>query len=65
MANEKEVESIDIQRRKCRFPAENYLKTSKVYSYPACLLECQREIHLKICNCTHHLMPFVSKFLIT
>ncbi|XP_031333865.1 sodium channel protein Nach-like [Photinus pyralis] len=55
--NEPEVESLSIEKRNCRYPNENYLQTSKVYSYPACIIQCLKNIHLNSCNCTHHLMP--------
>ncbi|KAF5302732.1 hypothetical protein FQR65_LT08474 [Abscondita terminalis] len=55
--NEPDVESLSPDVRQCRFPKENYLTTSKMYSYPACIMECLQKLHLQSCNCTHHLMP--------
>lgn len=62
--NEPEVKNIAIKHRKCRFPEENYLTVQKYYSYMGCIVEEKKKAHYKMCNCTHHLMPNPSKYIL-
>lgn len=61
MVNDHSVEDISIELRKCRFSWERshqrYRQLYKFYSHSTCAIECSREIQLRLCNCTHHLMP--------
>ncbi|KAK4883497.1 hypothetical protein RN001_006816 [Aquatica leii] len=59
--NEPEIINLKPHIRRCRFPSENYLTTARVYSYPACIMECLQTLHIEACNCTHHLMPGVQE----
>lgn len=55
--SEPDVQDIEISRRKCRFADENNLDVATKYSIEACNLQCQKEAHLLLYNCTHHYMP--------
>lgn len=61
MVNDQSVKDISINYRKCRFPWElnnlNDLHYYKYYSHSTCTVECSMNIQLRLCNCTHHLMP--------
>ncbi|KAF7280154.1 hypothetical protein GWI33_006330 [Rhynchophorus ferrugineus] len=57
--NSKQVHSLSVENRECRFPEElpvNF-KVHKLYSYSTCMVQCHAENHIRLCNCTHHLMP--------
>lgn len=58
--NEPEVKSLSISQRDCRFPDENILTVTSVYSYSACVTECRMREQLRTCNCTSHLMPYTG-----
>jgi len=57
ISNEDEVRSVDISKRSCRFYDENYMDFYPVYSTSACLINCRKELQLKLCNCTSYFMP--------
>lgn len=61
--NDKEVSSLSVEKRGCRFPMEtpSDLKVHKLYSYSACVVQCHADAHMRLCNCTHHLMPNTPK----
>ncbi|ENN81481.1 hypothetical protein D910_09425, partial [Dendroctonus ponderosae] len=56
----KQVKSLNIHQRKCRFAEENYLDVINSYSYSACLMQCRKDAQLRKCGCAHHLMPNLS-----
>lgn len=58
---EPDVRQIEVERRKCRFPDENYLDVAKLYTFESCKLQCQKNEHMSLYNCTHLYMPFASK----
>lgn len=60
--NDANVKNVAIEKRGCRFPSEvpETFQLHKYYSYSTCIVECHFEAHLKICNCSHHLMPNVK-----
>lgn len=57
ISNQEEVHAVDIPKRNCRFHDENYMDVYPVYSVPACLVNCRRNLQLKLCNCTSFYMP--------
>ncbi|CAG9764960.1 unnamed protein product [Ceutorhynchus assimilis] len=61
--NDQTIVNVPIKKRECRFPKEvpHYLKVHKLYSYSTCMVQCHAKYHLKMCNCTHHFMPYYSK----
>lgn len=56
-----QVQDVPISQRKCQFSWERnkvpYPMIYSQYSHSTCAIECSIEIQLKLCNCTHHLMP--------
>lgn len=60
MTNNEQVKFIDVERRGCRYPDENFLKVSKYYSYSFCTLEHLYDVEMKLCGCVLHLMPGAS-----
>ncbi|XP_046677389.1 acid-sensing ion channel 4, partial [Homalodisca vitripennis] len=61
--NEPEVRQLTISQRGCRFPDENDLTVSTMYSYSACVTQCRLVEQLKNCNCSSHLMPYTEDAL--
>ncbi|XP_066249583.1 sodium channel protein Nach-like [Euwallacea similis] len=63
IVNDNKVIQVPIHKRKCRYPWEvpASLKVHKFYSYSTCLVQCHADNHLKLCNCTHHHMPYYNK----
>lgn len=63
--NDKEVKRLSVEKRGCRYPIETPegMYVHKLYSYSACVVQCHLDAHLKLCNCTHHLMPNVDQKL--
>ncbi|XP_030761597.1 sodium channel protein Nach-like [Sitophilus oryzae] len=61
--NDENVKSLSIEKRECRFPWEvpDSLKVHKWYSYSTCMVQCHADNHIRLCNCTHHLMPVYNK----
>ncbi|XP_021916966.1 sodium channel protein Nach isoform X2 [Zootermopsis nevadensis] len=57
ISNQEEVHDVDIPKRSCRFPNENYINIYPVYSVSACLVNCRRNLQLQLCNCTSYYMP--------
>ncbi|BES96242.1 Amiloride-sensitive sodium channel [Nesidiocoris tenuis] len=57
LRNAPEVRQLSVNRRKCRFPDENDLKSADFYSYSACILDCRRKAQMYLCNCTSHFTP--------
>lgn len=55
------MRDVAIENRKCRYSDENTLEVYKRYSYSACIVQCRKDAMLRICNCTHHLMPNTGK----
>lgn len=55
--NQPEVKDVSIEQRNCRFMDESDLDVYSYYSYSACCVQCRKDAQLKICNCTHHLIP--------
>ncbi|KAJ8943010.1 hypothetical protein NQ318_008328 [Aromia moschata] len=57
--NDQNVKHLPVNKRACKFPWENDgLLVHEYYSYSSCVVQCHAENHIKLCNCTHHLMPF-------
>ncbi|XP_037039516.1 sodium channel protein Nach isoform X2 [Bradysia coprophila] len=56
--NDKGVQAIDRNTRKCIFPSEQFKSSYKYYSYSTCVTECLKDAQLKVCNCTHHNMIY-------
>ncbi|CAG9857939.1 unnamed protein product [Phyllotreta striolata] len=60
--NDANVQNVPIYKRGCKFPWENDgLLVHQYYSYSTCIVQCHVDNHLKLCNCTHHLMPYYNK----
>ncbi|XP_019754664.2 sodium channel protein Nach [Dendroctonus ponderosae] len=61
--NDARIIELPLWKRKCRFPWElpNNLRVHRLYSYSTCLVQCHADNHFRICNCTHHLMPYYNK----
>ncbi|XP_072396345.1 sodium channel protein Nach-like [Diabrotica undecimpunctata] len=60
--NDENVKNVPVYKRGCKFPWENeHINVHKYYSYSTCVVQCHAENHVKLCNCTHHLMPFYNK----
>lgn len=61
MTNESAVAAVALHRRMCRFLGElanvGVEALYDVYSHSTCTVECSRRAQLRLCNCTHHLMP--------
>lgn len=55
--NQPEVKDVSIEQRNCRFMEESDLEVYSYYSYSACSVQCRKDAQLKICNCSHHLIP--------
>ncbi|XP_021942802.1 pickpocket protein 28-like isoform X2 [Zootermopsis nevadensis] len=49
-----EAQALSIKQRKCRFPDENDLRTSPVYTFNFCRMECRRRIAWRKCKCIPH-----------
>nr|CAI5832737.1 unnamed protein product [Callosobruchus analis] len=65
ISNEDEIKNINVEKRGCKFPWENEgVLVHKHYSYSTCVVQCHAENHIRLCNCTHHLMPHYSKIKI-
>lgn len=62
ISNQEEVHDVDIPKRSCRFPNENYINIYPVYSVSACLVNCRRNLQLQLCNCTSYYMPNGGRF---
>ncbi|GLV31108.1 pickpocket 13 [Carabus blaptoides fortunei] len=56
-----DVRQVQVARRKCRFPDENYLDVAKLYSFGSCKLQCQKNEHMSLYNCTHLYMPYAKQ----
>lgn len=69
MSNEPAVANIHRQRRRCRFPWEGRADDDgdadgrfyRYYSPSTCSVECASRAQMRLCNCTHHLMPMPRK----
>nr|CAI5832738.1 unnamed protein product [Callosobruchus analis] len=62
ISNEDEIKNINVEKRGCKFPWENEgVLVHKHYSYSTCVVQCHAENHIRLCNCTHHLMPHYNK----
>lgn len=46
-----EAAQLSIAQRRCRFPHENNLKHSSIYTYNMCKIECRIKLCLKYCQC--------------
>lgn len=61
MTNEAAVRRVPLHRRRCRFLGElTHAGVDRLYgvhSHSTCTVECSRLAQLRLCNCTHHLMP--------
>jgi hypothetical protein len=49
-----EAHKMSIQQRKCRYPDENNLRISPVYTFNFCQMECRMRIARQKCNCIPH-----------
>ena len=49
-----EARTLRIEQRKCRFPDENNLRISPVYTFNFCRMECRMRIARKKCDCIPH-----------
>jgi hypothetical protein len=49
-----EARELSIQQRKCRYPDENNLRISPVYTFNFCQMECRMKIARQKCNCIPH-----------
>ena len=49
-----EARALSIQQRKCRYPDENNLRISPVYTFNFCQMECRMRIARQKCGCTPH-----------
>ncbi|CAH0551589.1 unnamed protein product [Brassicogethes aeneus] len=60
--NDENVKFLSVENRGCRFPWEKppELIVHKYYSYSTCVVQCHADSHIKLCNCTHHLMPVLK-----
>ncbi|KAJ8971225.1 hypothetical protein NQ317_008814 [Molorchus minor] len=60
--NDDKVKHLPVQKRECKFPWEtDGLLVHEYYSYSTCVVQCHAENHIRLCNCTHHLMPYYNK----
>lgn len=57
-----QVLQMDINKRECYLPDENFLKYFKFYTVSNCQLECLTNLTLKNCGCVLFYMP--SRYLI-
>lgn len=61
MVNDQSVQDVPIEYRKCLFAWEranvNFQSMYEFYSHSTCSIECLLQVHMELCNCTHHLMP--------
>ncbi|XP_069704784.1 sodium channel protein Nach-like [Periplaneta americana] len=48
------LHSLGISQRKCVFSYENKLSVSPWYSQSMCLLQCRRDLAVKLCGCSPH-----------
>ncbi|KAJ4439797.1 hypothetical protein ANN_07925 [Periplaneta americana] len=48
------LHDLSISQRKCLFPYENPLTVSKRYTRNMCLMQCRRELAVKLCGCSPH-----------
>lgn len=55
--NDPRISSLSISQRGCILPQENPLRMYKLYSYSACIAECQTKAQLQLCGCVHHYTP--------
>ncbi|KAG5670156.1 hypothetical protein PVAND_000437 [Polypedilum vanderplanki] len=56
--NDDTVHTIPISQRRCRFSHENEPNALyDLYSFSTCQTNCYNLAQVKLCNCTHHLMP--------
>lgn len=54
--------TIPISQRRCRFSWENDRDAVyDLYSFSTCQTNCYNKAQVKLCNCTHHLMPRNSR----
>lgn len=51
------MREVSVSQRNCRYGEDNYLNVYRHYSYSACSVQCRKDAQLRLCNCTHHLMP--------
>ncbi|XP_060526286.1 sodium channel protein Nach-like [Cylas formicarius] len=61
--NDETLRKLTIRQRRCRFPWENpkNVIVHKFYSYSTCIVQCHADNQIRLCNCTHHLMPVYNK----
>ncbi|KAJ8942065.1 hypothetical protein NQ314_010173 [Rhamnusium bicolor] len=60
--NDENVKHLPVRKRECKFPWENDgLVVHNYYSYSTCVVQCHAENHIRLCNCTHHLMPVYNR----
>lgn len=59
VTSDNDVEQVSPAVRNCRFPFEKpeELKAYSMYSYSSCIVQCHIDAQIRLCNCTHHLMP--------
>lgn len=58
--NEKGVRDVSVEQRNCRYgeeAKEAHIDLYPYYSYSTCSVQCRADAQLRLCNCTHHLMP--------
>jgi hypothetical protein len=49
-----EARELDVHQRKCRFPEDNNLRISPVYTFNFCQMECRMKIARGFCGCVPH-----------
>jgi len=49
-----EAREMSIQQRKCRYPDENNLRISPIYTFNFCQMECRMKIARQKCDCIPH-----------
>ncbi|XP_017780794.1 PREDICTED: sodium channel protein Nach-like [Nicrophorus vespilloides] len=59
--NDDRVKTIPPDVRGCMFPEESQLMYSKVFSYPACVIDHIGTYQMKTCGCTQYLMPVAAR----
>ena len=50
----REARALSIEQRKCRYPEENNLRISPVYTFNFCQMECRMKIARQKCDCIPH-----------
>lgn len=58
--NEKGVRDVSVVQRNCRYGEEAIeanIDLYPYYSYSVCGVQCRADAQLRLCNCTHHLVP--------